>query len=167
MFRFLRAGLGHTLGTKVGIALIGAVLVLGGGTAVAMASTHTALPFAAPLFQSGSPTAHSESDEGSKTPSATRTAGKDDQEDESCTSSATGTPSAQSDDGSDHESGTPSATSTATHGDDEANEHESSQDDQDECGTSKATGTPAPQSTEQPEEMQTPGPTPTKGPGGD
>jgi hypothetical protein len=145
MFTFLRAGLGHALRTKVGIALIGALLVVGGGTAMAMASTHSALPFAAPS-QSGSPPAHSDSED-------------------RCTGSATGTPSAHSDsdEGSDHESGTPSATGTATHGDDEANEHESSQDDQDECGTSTANSTPAPRSTEQPEGTHTP----SKGSGGD
>jgi hypothetical protein len=163
MFTFPRAGRGHAFRTKVGIALIGAVLVVGGGTAMAMAATHTALPFAAALSLSGSPTAHS--DEGSKTPSATKTAGKDDQDDKGCTPSATGTPSAHSD--SDQESGTPSATGTATGGDNEANEHESSQDDQDECGTSTANGTPAPRSTEQPEGTQTPGATSTKEPGGD
>jgi hypothetical protein len=144
MFTFPRAGLGHALRTKVGIAVIAAVLVGGGGTALAMASTHTALPFAA-----GSPTAHS--DQG-------------DQDEQGCTSSATGTPSAHhdSDEGSDHESGTPSATRTASGGD-EANEHESSQDDQDECGKSTTTRTPGPESTEQPEGTHSP----TKGPGGD
>lgn len=153
MYTYRRAGRGLALRTKVGIALIGALLVVGGGTALAMASTHGALP-----SLSGSPTAHPNSDGG------TKTAGK---EDEACTSSATGTPSAHSGDESDHASGTPSATKTATGGDDEANEHESSQDDRDECSTSTATGTPAARSTEQPEGTHTPGSTPTKGPGGD
>jgi hypothetical protein len=153
MFTSLRAGLGHALRTKVGIAVIAAVLVGGGGTALAIASAHPALPFGAALSLSGSPTAHSD---------------KGDQDEQGCTSSATGTPSAHhdSDERSDHESGTPSATRTPTAGD-EANEHESSQDDQDECGKSTATRTPGPESTEQPQGTHTPGPAPTKGPGGD
>jgi hypothetical protein len=152
MFTAPRAGLGHALRTKVGIAVIVAVLLAGGGTAIAIVSAHPALPFGAALALSGSPTAHADS-------------GKGDQDDQECTPSATGTPSAHSDadEGSEHESGTPSATRTATGGDDEANEHESSQDDEDECGTSTTTRTPGPESTEQPEGTHTP----TKGPGGD
>jgi hypothetical protein len=137
------------LRTKVGIAVISAVLVASGGTAIAIATAHPAFPFGAARSLSGSPTAHS---------------GKGDQDDQECTGSSTGTPSTHhdSDEGSSHESGTPSATRTATAGD-EANEHESSHDDRDECGKSTTTRTPGPESTEQPEGTRTP----TKGPGGE
>jgi hypothetical protein len=143
MVSFLPPGLGHAIRTKVGIAVIGAVLVGGGGTAMAMATSHARLPFGA-ASSSASPT----------TPGA-RTTG--DQDNEGCTGtpSAHATPGAHSDsdDASEHTSGTPSATRAAGQGDD-ANEHEGSQDDQDECG-GKGTAT------------RTPHPEPTEGPGGD
>jgi hypothetical protein len=195
MLTFLRAGLGNAIRTKVGIALIGAVLVGGGGTAMAMATTHGQLPFGAALTQSSA--THSDSDGGSKTPSANKTADNDN-DDQGCTGNTgntTGTPSAHadtdadaddgsahsgtpsanatpgthsdSDDASDHESGTPSATRTASQGDD-ANEHEGSQDDQDDCGAkSTTTRTPMPEPTERPEGTRVPQPTGTPGTGGD
>jgi hypothetical protein len=167
MFALLRAGLGNALRTKVGLALIGALLVGGGGTAMAMATTHTQLPFGTAL------SALTHSDAAGKTPGTN----KDDQ-DEGCTSGAHATPSAHasptahSDDASEHASGTPSATRSAGQGDDDANEHEGAQDDQDECGTSTATHTPHPEPTERPEGTHTPWPTRspeptgTPGPGG-
>jgi hypothetical protein len=162
MFSFLRAGLGHAFRTKVGMALLGALLVGGGGTAMAMATSHAQLPFGAALTQSSA--THSDSDGGSKTPSATKTVNQEDtdQDDQGCTGSTgstTGTPSthADSDDASEHASGTPSATRSAGQGDD-ANEHEGSQDDQDECGgKSTTTRTPMPEPTEHPEATGTPG----------
>ena len=83
MFALLRGGLGNALRTKVGLALIGALLVGGGGTAMAMATANGHTPFGSALSSS----THSESDEAVKTPGATKTADQDDQ-DEDCTSSA-------------------------------------------------------------------------------
>ena len=157
--------LGNALRTKVGLALIGALLVGGGGTAMAMATANGHTPFGSALSSSASST-HSESDEAGKTPGAT----KDDQ-DEDCTSgtlttpSAYASPTAHSDDASEHEGGTPSATRAAGQtSDDEANEHESTQDEQDECAKSTTTRTPAPEPTERtdgPEGTHTPWPTRT------
>jgi hypothetical protein len=184
MFAFLRGGLGNALRTKVGLALIGALLVGGGGTAMAMATANGHTPFGSALSSS------THSDEAGKTPGGTKTADKDDQ-DEDCTSGTHATPSAHSDDGSEHEGGTPSAHASPTaHSDDaseheggtpsatraagqssdEANEHESAQDEQDECAKSTTTRTPHPEPTERPEGTEgthSAGPTPTKGPGGD
>jgi len=171
MFALLRDGLGHALRTKVGLALIGALLVGGGGTAMAMATANGHTPFGSALSSS----THSESDEAGKTPGATKTADKDDQ-DEDCTSSTHATPSAHSDDASEHEGGTPSATRAAGQGDDEADEHESAQDEQDECAKSPASRTTHPEPTERPEgpegthtpsPTRTPEATGTPRPGGD
>jgi hypothetical protein len=160
MLTLLRAGLGNALRTKVGLALIGALLVGGGGTAMAMATAHGQTPLGAALSSSAS----------SKALGATKTTGKDgqdDQDDQGCTGSARATPTAhtESDDDSGHQSGMPSVHASPTaHSDSEANEHESSQDDQDECGKSTASHTPEP--TERPEGTHTARPTPTNGPGG-
>jgi hypothetical protein len=188
MFTVLRSGLGNALRTKVGLALIGALLVGGGGTVMAMATSHGQLPLAAALSSSAS------------TPHATRTAGKDDQDDQDECSSTHATPGANSgsDDRGEHESGTPSAHATLTvhsdaaaihasgtpsatraagQGDDEANEHESAQEEQDECSkSSTASRTPHPEPTERPEgpegthtpwPTRAPQPTGTLRPGGD
>jgi hypothetical protein len=167
MFALLRMRFGSAVRTKAGIALIGALLVGGAGTAMAMATAHSQLPSTAGLSgATASSTAHSDDRSGaSKTPGATKTDDQDDQDDKQCTGSTSATPAAHSDDGSEHESSTPSATRAAGQSDDEANEHESTQDDQDECGRSTASHTPEP--TERPEGTHTAGATPTKGPGDD
>jgi hypothetical protein len=167
--------LGRAFRTKVGIALIGALLVGGGGTAMAMATSTGHTPFGSALSSS------THSDDAGKTPGATKSAEQGDEDDQGCTSStsgtpsahsdsddasehasgtpsATGTPGAHSDDASEHEVGTPSATKTASQGDD-ANEHEGSSDDQDECSKGTTTRTPAPEPTERPEGTHTPWPT--------
>jgi len=156
MFTLLRGGLGNALRTKVGLAVIGAMLLGGGGTAMALATAHAQLPFGDAL-SSAAPTT---------------TASKDDQDDQKCASGANATPAAHTESNDDsahdseHKSGTPSATKAAATGSDEANEHESSQDDQEECGKSTATHTPHPEPTERPEGTHTARPTPTNGPGG-
>jgi hypothetical protein len=166
MFASLWARLGSTLKTKVGIALIGALVVGGGGTALAMTTAHQQLPvFSA--FSHASSTAHTGSDDASKTPNASQ----DDQDDQQCTPRASTSPTTHADEGSDHESdhksGTPSATKTVGQGDDETNEHESGQNDQDEAACGKSTATHTPEPTERPESTNTPGPRPTQGTGGD
>jgi hypothetical protein len=177
MLAFLWARLGSAFRTKVGIALVGALVLGGGGTALAIATAH------------GSPlSAWEVSQSASSTPHATKTADQDDQDDQDCTGGAHATPGAHSDDGDDHESGTPSAhasptahsddgdehesgtpsaTKAAGQGDDEANEHEGAQGDQDECGNGSATRTPHPEPTERPEGTHPAGATPTEGSGGD
>jgi hypothetical protein len=161
MFAVLWARLGSSLKTKVGLALMGALVVAGGGTALAMANAHEQLPVFS-TFAHASSTAHTESDDASKTPGA-----KDDADDRQCPASASASPTAHTDDGSDHASGTPSATRAASQSDDEANEHESSQEDRDEAACEKSTATHTPEPTERPEGSHTPGPTPTTGSGGD
>src|SRR5215472_9185254 len=86
--------LGRAFRTKVGIALIGALLVGGGGTAMAMATSTGHTPFGSSLSSTAS---SGHSDEAGKTPGATKSADQGDQDDQGCTSSASGTPGAHSD----------------------------------------------------------------------
>ncbi|HZC78313.1 MAG TPA: hypothetical protein VE258_11215 [Ktedonobacterales bacterium] len=158
MFALLKARLGSAFRTKVGIALIGALVLVGGGTAMAMATSHG--QFLSPLAASGT--------------SASPTAHADDQDDQACTGSANGTPTgaaasptAHADDGSDDRSGTPSATKVAGKDDQEGNENENAQEEQNETECAKSNATRTPEPTEGPEGAHTPGPTPTKGPGND
>jgi hypothetical protein len=176
MFALLKAKLGSTFRTKVGIALIGALVLGGGGTAMAMATSH-GQPLAA-LGASGtsaSPTAHADD-----SADATKVAGKGDQDDQACTGSANATatpsgaaasPTAHSGDGSDDRSGTPSATKAASQDDQEGNENENAQEEQNETechdGSTSPKATRTPEPTETSEGAHTPGPTPTGGPGGD
>jgi hypothetical protein len=44
MFAVLRGGLGHAIRSKVGIAVIGAMLIAGGGTALALTTSHARFP---------------------------------------------------------------------------------------------------------------------------
>lgn len=165
MFTRLIARLGGAIRTKVGIALIGALVVGGGGTVMAMATAQgqPRSNLVAPRT-SASPTAHSDDSS-----SATKVAEKDDQD---CTGSATGaiaSPTAHSDDSS-------NATKAAGKDDQEANENESAQDEQNEneteCksgespeATERPEGTHTPEATERPEGTHTP--EATKGAGGD
>jgi hypothetical protein len=55
MFALLRGGLGNALRSKVGLAVIGAMLIAGGGTAMALTTSHARLPSGA---QSDIPPGH-------------------------------------------------------------------------------------------------------------
>ena len=140
-----------SLKTKVGIAVIGTLLLGGSGTVLAMTATHGNL---GPLgFNQASPTAHSGDHEG-------------DQDDVACTGTPTesaASPTAHSGDDShdsssatrtpgqdDHEG---SATRTPGQDDREGNEHENDH----EC--EKGDGTRTPEPTERPEGTHTPEPT--------
>ncbi len=148
----LIARLGGAIRTKVGIALIGALVVGGGGTVVAMA-TAQGEPGSNGVAPRTSATSTAHSDDSSN-------AGKDDQDDKACTANATATgaiasPTAHSDDSS-------SATKVAGKDDQEASENESAQDEQNEteCKSGES-----PEATERPEGTHTP--EATKGAGGD
>ena len=152
MFALLIARLGGAIRTKVGIALIGALVVGGGGTVVAMA-TAQGEPGSNGVAPRTSATSTAHSDDSSN-------AGKDDQDDKACTANATATgaiasPTAHSDDSS-------SATKVAGKDDQEASENESAQDEQNEteCKSGES-----PEATERPEGTHTP--EATKGAGGD
>lgn len=158
MFALLRARLGGAFKTKVGLALIGALVVGGGGTAMAMATSHGQL---LSNLVAASPTAHSD---GSS--DATKAAGKGDQDDKACTGTATETSASPT-----AHSGDESSSATKVAGQDDQETNENAQDEQNETDckgsseSSEATRTPEP--TERPEATRTPGPSPTSGPGGD
>jgi hypothetical protein len=160
MFAWLKAAAGRVFKTKVGIALLGALVVGGGGTAMAM--TGAQAPFISNFVAPSaavSPTAHSDDSS-----TATKIAGQDDEDGNAA--GCTGTPSttgADSDDSS-------TATTTAGHGDQEGSEHEGTAttgDDRDdaECaGTPSATRTPG---SDDDGSAATHTPEATQGPGGD
>ena len=159
MFRGMRARFVRTLTTKVGLALVGALVLGGGASAVAMATSH------GQFFANGH--LYSTFSGPSTTASPTKHAG-DDQDDVACTSKGTATSTATPHGGGDDAAQAPKATPTKTTGDD-ADEHEGTEHDGTECEgdghSPKATHTPEP--TERPEGSHTPEPSPTKGPGGD
>jgi hypothetical protein len=163
MFAGLKAAAGRVFGTKLGIALVGALVVGGGGTAMAMTGAPASL---IPDFAAASPTAHSgaASAAGQLHAGATAT-GQDDQdeqgEDDASCAGTPGATGADSDDSS-------TATTTAGQGGQEGSEHEGTAtagDDHDaECtGTPSASHTPG--SDDGPEGTHTP--QGTQGPGGD
>ena len=121
--------------TKVGLAIIGALVLGGGGTALAVTAAHGNLG-----FNQASPTAHSGDHE-------------DDQDDVACTGTPTesaASPTAHSGDDSSHSS---SATRTPGQDDREGSETE--------C--EKGDGTRTPEPTERPEGTRTPAATGTPG----
>jgi hypothetical protein len=153
MFSMLKSRLLAGIQTKVGLAIIGALVLGGGGTALAMTAAHGQLPN---LGAAASPTAHSGDDSSN--------AGKDDQDDKACTGTPTtsdASPTAHSGDDSS------SATRTPDQDDHEGNETECEKGDG--AGTPEPTerpeGTHTPEPTERPEGTHTPEPNGT--PGGD
>ena len=139
MFGWLKATAGRVFKTKVGIALVGALVVGGGGTAMAMAGAQAPLisSFVAP-GAAASPTAHTDDSSPASTAAghdnnATEVAGQDDQDGNttSCTGAmgATGaaaSPTADSDDAS-------PASTTAGQDDQDGSEHEGAGGDQNEA----------------------------------
>jgi hypothetical protein len=166
MFRGMRVRLARTLTTKVGLALVGALVLGGGASAVAMATTHSQFFANGHLFSTSSGL--------STSASPTKHAGEqDDQDDTACTSkgtpTSTSTPHGGGDDAVQAPKATPTkAIPTKAVGDD-ADEHEGTEHDGTECEgddhSPKATHTPEP--TEHPEGSHAPEPSPTKGPDGD
>jgi hypothetical protein len=152
MFGGMKARLVRTLTTKVGLALVGA-LVLGGG-ASAMATSHGQFFANGHLFStfsgpstSASPTKHIGDDQDDQ----------NDQDDTACTSKGTPTGTATPHGGGDDAAEGAKATPTKTAGDDDADEHEGTEHESTECEGDDH----APQGTHTPE------PSPTKGLGGD
>jgi hypothetical protein len=170
MLGALTAKLGLVFKSKVGIALMGALVLGGGGSAMAMASSHGQF-----FSDSGAPgTAPSATAHHDESSNATKVAGKGDQEDETCSGNsggATASPTAHSDDSSDGTRATTSPTAHAESGDASSATQVAGHDDQDEtqCQSSgestHAAHTPEP--TERPEGTHAPEPTPSSGHGGD
>jgi hypothetical protein len=149
---------GRGLKSKVGLALLGALVVGGGGTALAMSGAHL------PLLSSQLAPASSTGDSHDRA-SATHAGDRDDQDDRACgTPGASASPTAHADDTEDAH-GTPSATRTAG-GDDHEGSGSEKETDCEGSGESHE-GTPGPEPTEQPEGTHTPEATPTGGHGGD
>ncbi len=133
MFSLLKSRLMAGIQTKVGLAIIGALVLGGGGTALAVTAAHGNLG-----LNQASSTAHSGDDSSH--------GGKDDQDDTACTGTPTtsaASPTAHADDDSS------SATRTPGQDDREGNENE--------C--EKGDGTRTPEPTERPEGTHTPEPT--------
>ena len=119
MFGGLMARLVRAVSTKAGIVLIGALLLGGGGVAMAMATSHGQI-------------GRNVSGPGASASSTKHAGEQDDQDDTACASKGTPTRTATPHGGGDDAMQAPQATPTKT-ADDDAQEHEGRQHDGTEC----------------------------------